>query len=79
MLAAIWLPEGWKQLPTDPTPSYWYPVTFAFEACEDNTTSPVVSSATRDRRAFSQGVGVPPPFSLYIFTYISIYIHLTGN
>ena len=46
-----------------PAPRYWYPVKFALEALQGHyTSSPEVSFATLDRRAFSQGVG-PPPFS----------------
>ena len=49
-----------------PTPCYWYPVTSALEALQGHyTSSPEVSFATRDRRAFSQGVG-PPSLSMFI-------------
>ena len=43
--------------------------------CEDNTTSPVVSSAIRDRRAFSQGVGVPSLLLLHL--HLQFHLHPT--
>ena len=43
--------------------------------CEDNTTSPVVSSAIRDRRAFSQGVGVPSLLLLHL--HLHFHLHPT--
>ena len=76
--AAIWLPEGWKQLPTDPTPSYWYPVTFAFEALRGQYHIPSgVFCYPWQKGLYLAKVWGSPPFSFYIFTYILIYVHPT--
>ena len=79
VLAAIWLPEGWKQLPTDPTPhpKLLVPCHLCLRGSARTIPHPQwcpLLSVTEGPLAKVWG---SPPFSFYIFTYILIYVHPT--
>ena len=80
VLAAIWLPEGWKQLPTDPTPhpKLLVPCHLCLRGLRGQYHIPSgVFCYPWQKGLYLAKVWGSPPFSFYIFTYILIYVHPT--
>ena len=79
VLAAIWLPEGWKQLPTDPTPhpKLLVPCHLCFRGSARTIPHPQwcpLLSVT-EGPLFSQGVGVPSLLLLHL--HLQFHLHPT--